>query len=217
MAAEIQFSYSVSGRTLYAVVRTTVGTVWNGTSFEAYNESNWSNYDIAMTEQGTSGYYVGTFPTVSAGVYNVDVRDRAGGSPAVTDTRVGSGSLEWDGSAVVPLSSRLPTSSYTAPDNASITAIKERTDNLPDSPAAVGDAMTLESAERTAIATALLDLSNGVESSVTVRQLLRAIGSALAGNVTTSGGSYKAISNSGTTRLTVTDDGSGNRTVTLKL
>lgn len=33
--------------------------------------------------------------------------------------------------------------SYTAPDNASITAIKAKTDNLPASPAAVGSAMTL--------------------------------------------------------------------------
>lgn len=35
---------------------------------------------------------------------------------------------------------------YTAPDNAGITAIKAKTDNLPNSPAATGDAMTLTSA-----------------------------------------------------------------------
>ena len=36
--------------------------------------------------------------------------------------------------------------SYTAPDNAGIAAIKAQTDNLPNSPAATGDAMTLTSA-----------------------------------------------------------------------
>jgi hypothetical protein len=50
------------------------------------------------------------------------------------------------------VSSRLASSSYTAPDNTSITAIKAKTDNLPASPAAVGSAMTLTSGERTAIA-----------------------------------------------------------------
>jgi hypothetical protein len=37
------------------------------------------------------------------------------------------------------VSSRLAASGYTAPDNASITAIKAKTDNLPASPAATGD------------------------------------------------------------------------------
>jgi hypothetical protein len=41
------------------------------------------------------------------------------------------------------ISSRLASASYTAPDNTSITAIKAKTDNLPASPAATGDAMTL--------------------------------------------------------------------------
>jgi len=44
------------------------------------------------------------------------------------------------------VSTRLATSGYTAPDNADITAIKAKTDNLPASPAAVGSAMTLTSA-----------------------------------------------------------------------
>ena len=44
------------------------------------------------------------------------------------------------------ISSRLATAGYTAPDNADILLIKAKTDNLPASPAAVGDAMTLTSA-----------------------------------------------------------------------
>lgn len=40
------------------------------------------------------------------------------------------------------ISSRLASASYTAPDNADITAIKAKTDNLPAAPAAVGDIPT---------------------------------------------------------------------------
>ena len=44
------------------------------------------------------------------------------------------------------ISSRLSSAGYTAPDNASVSAIKVKTDNLPVSPAAVGSAMTLTAA-----------------------------------------------------------------------
>lgn len=44
-----------SGRTIYFVIRNTAGQVWNGAAFEAFNASNWANYDVAATEQGTSG------------------------------------------------------------------------------------------------------------------------------------------------------------------
>jgi hypothetical protein len=65
-------------------------------------------------------------------------------------------------------------------------------------------------------ATALLDLSNGVETSVTPRQLLRAVGAALSGLLTGSATGtevFKGIgqSSSGTTRATYTIDSSGNR------
>ena len=44
------------------------------------------------------------------------------------------------------VTSRLASASYTAPDNAGVTAIKAKTDNLPASPAAVGSAMALTAA-----------------------------------------------------------------------
>jgi hypothetical protein len=102
--------------------------------------------------------------------------------------------------------------------NATEVAIKAKTDNLPASPAAVGSAMTLTSGERDAAATALLDLTNGVEASITVRGALRAIASALAGVLSGAGGSgnatvtVRAVGNAGTTRLTVETDEDGNRT-----
>jgi len=102
--------------------------------------------------------------------------------------------------------------------NATETAIKAKTDLIPASPAAVGSAMTLTSGERDSIATALLDLSNGVETSVTVRNALRYIASSVVGVLSGAGGTgtatitIKAIGNDGTTRLTVETDEDGNRT-----
>lgn len=100
-------------------------------------------------------------------------------------------------------------------------AIKLKTDLIPNEPAAVGSAMTLTTGERDSIAAALLDLANGVETSVTVRKALRAMAAVLAGDATgagTAGEAYKAIGNSGTTRVTPNADENGNRSaVTLNL
>lgn len=112
MASEIQLAYGVSGRFFYAVVRSTQGEVWNVSfsQLEAYNGSNWPDYAVPLTEQGTSGYYVGDFPAflVVAGVYAVEVRSRSSAlaTPNLADPLVGTGSIEWSGTAVVPLSSR---------------------------------------------------------------------------------------------------------------
>lgn len=107
MAGEIQTAH-LSGKNVYALVRNATGSVWNGSSFVTYATANLSSYAISLTEQGTaSGYYTGIFPTVSAGVYAIVACERAGGSPAEGDSLIASGNLEWDGSAVVSMSSRL--------------------------------------------------------------------------------------------------------------
>lgn len=107
MAGEIQVAH-VSGKNIYALVRNANGSVWNGTTFVTYATANLSSYALSLTEQGTaSGYYAGTFPGAAAGVYSLAAYERAGGSPAEGDVLIATGNLEWDGSAVVPLSSRL--------------------------------------------------------------------------------------------------------------
>lgn len=72
--------------------------------------------------------------------------------------------------ADVATSTRLATAGYTAPDNASITAIKAKTDNLPASPAAVGSAMTLteayDAAKTAAQAGSAMTLTTGERTSV---------------------------------------------------
>ena len=73
---------------------------------------------------------------------------------------------------------------------------------------------SLTSTERNAIADAHLDRADGIETGVTPRQAERYQSAVLAGVVTGAGTGtevFKAINNSGTTRVTVTDDVSGNR------
>lgn len=102
MAGEIVFSHT-TGRTCYAQVWNNVGQIYNTASaaFQAYATANIADYDIAATEQGTaSGIYVASMPAVAAGVYGVVAKERAGGSPAESDTVVGEGDILWDGSIV---------------------------------------------------------------------------------------------------------------------
>lgn len=103
MAAELQMPY-LSAKTVYFLIRNATGSIYNGSTFEAYVTANYSTYDVAATEQSTSGYYTATFPSVSAGIYNITVKEQAGGSPAESDAAIGSGVIQWTGSAVVPLS-----------------------------------------------------------------------------------------------------------------
>lgn len=103
MAGELQRRFT-TGQTIYAQVRSPVGTIWNGTALEAYLTANIANYDVAMTEQGTaSQLYAGTFPAAAvAGVYRVSYWDRVGGAPAETDTYIDTEWIEWSGSVLLP-------------------------------------------------------------------------------------------------------------------
>jgi hypothetical protein len=112
MANEIQIATPFSSVTLWAIARSALGTVVKVSdgSLVAYVTANLANYVITMTQQGTaSGYYTGTMPPAAAGIYFLTVYQQAAGSPAEGDrvNIVGSGWVEWDGAAVVPLSSRV--------------------------------------------------------------------------------------------------------------
>ena len=98
-----------TGQTIYVLLSNSTDQVYStvGSSFGNYATGSLADYDIALTEQGTaSGRYAGNMPAVAAGVYHFDAFIRAGVSPAETDERVWTGEIEWDGSAVVALSSR---------------------------------------------------------------------------------------------------------------
>lgn len=98
MAGEIQIDLgpSYAGITAYAMLRSVTGTVYNTASlaFEAFNASNIADYDIALTEQGASGYFTGNVPAaILATAIYATIKQRAGGSPAVSDNSIGGGEL----------------------------------------------------------------------------------------------------------------------------
>lgn len=99
MPESIQFTHT-SGEDLYANVRDSSSDIWNESSFETYDSDNYTNYDIALTEQGISGVYVGSFPSVDAGLYSVVVYERPGPSPKEGDDSLGAYSVLWDGTAL---------------------------------------------------------------------------------------------------------------------
>lgn len=101
MANELQVFNLTSGSTYYAVVLNEAGEYWNGgtSAFEAYNASHWTNYAVSSETANSAGDWLGDFPTgiTTAGTYSVQVRLRAGGSAAITDTTVADGTIQWDG------------------------------------------------------------------------------------------------------------------------
>jgi hypothetical protein len=97
--------------------------------------------------------------------------------------------------------------------DAAVSQVKTKTDKIPDAPAAVGSAMTLESAQRDAIAAALLDLGNAVDGK-TLRQALRIIAAVLAGKVSGAGSgteTFRGLDDQNN-RVVVVADAYGNRT-----
>ncbi len=109
MSNEIQVAYE-TGRTVYSLIRDRTGRVWStsgGTGgFESYSTARYADYPVSLTEQGSaSAFYAGTMPAaVPPGVYSVQAKRQAGGSPAETDPAFGGGDIQWNGSAVAPLS-----------------------------------------------------------------------------------------------------------------
>lgn len=109
MANEIRYRdpSGTTGLNLYAFRFTPTGTVWNGSSHVAFNASSWATYAITLSAFSGGGFYAADMPAAGAGKYEITVFRRAGGAPAATDQSLGAGEIEWDGSAEVPLSSRL--------------------------------------------------------------------------------------------------------------
>lgn len=99
-----------SGANIYVVIRNSLGQVYRAdtTLFETYLTANLTltKYAIALTEQGTaSGMYGLTFPTaIPAGIYSVVAKYRASTNPAESDLTAGAGDVQWDGTAIVPVS-----------------------------------------------------------------------------------------------------------------
>jgi hypothetical protein len=109
MPGEVKTKGPGTGMTCYFLIRGSGSSVWStsgGTGgFEGFDSDHWTDYDVALTEQGASNIYVGNFPAaVPAGVFDIDARQQAAGSPAQTDNCFAGGEVEWDGTKRLPLS-----------------------------------------------------------------------------------------------------------------
>lgn len=100
---------SVSGLTVYAAVLNETSRIWNGSAFEVYSSGNYPNYDVTVTEQGSSGIYVGDFPVaiVDEGHYEIFYFIQDGGAPAEGDRILGTSSVDWDGDSVTTTGSTI--------------------------------------------------------------------------------------------------------------
>ena len=104
MANEIVAKYT-TGSTVYATLFNSVGKIWNASTFVTPFTSGWTSYAIGMTEYDTTGVYSGNFPSVAAGTYGVSIFAALSAAKLPTDICLGSGEINWDGSAEVVLNS----------------------------------------------------------------------------------------------------------------
>ncbi len=109
MSSELITRGPSTGAVLYSTIRGSGQSIWStsgGTGgFEAFNAANYTDYDISLTEQGSTNIFIGNAPlALPAGVFNVFASQRVGGSPAVSDPIIAFGTLEWNGTETVPLS-----------------------------------------------------------------------------------------------------------------
>jgi len=110
MSNEILLSY-INGQTTYALVfNAASGTIWNTSgsigAFEAYATANYGVYAISLTALGISSpFFEGNFPSaIPPGLYSIVGKVQVGGSPAETDSTIGSQDFQWNGSNPIPLS-----------------------------------------------------------------------------------------------------------------
>lgn len=110
MAKEIMLARNASTETLWMFITRPGGEVWDvpGNNWEVWGAGQLANYAITMVQAPSSiGVYWGDFPPVAAGTYVVVIKSQAGGSPAAGDPVAAQLRIEWDGTRIVPLSSRL--------------------------------------------------------------------------------------------------------------
>jgi hypothetical protein len=106
-ANELFWRDTKTGQTEYATIRNASRQYWNTQTpaLESLTVANWANYAVTLSETPASSYfYVGSWPAAlsTAGWYWVDVFEQAGGSPAISDTLVGTYDAYWDGSNFAP-------------------------------------------------------------------------------------------------------------------
>ena len=101
MSRELHCSFPGDSANLYAQIRRpSDGFVWNGSAFAAWADGSVADYDIALTARG-GDHYDADFPTAITGAATYVIRyyERAGATPAITDTLLRTERLYWNGTA----------------------------------------------------------------------------------------------------------------------
>jgi len=93
--ARIGFRYSETSVNIYGVLTNLSNQHRNAdiASFENYDATNWTSYDHELSETDDYFYEL-ILPTLSDGSYYIELFLRAGGSPALTDAKVGEKAFE---------------------------------------------------------------------------------------------------------------------------
>lgn len=109
MASEIGFAYP-AGKTMYVQLRNRTNQIWStsgGTGgFSTYNSAFIEDYQLDATQQGVADdYYTANWPAACPpGVYNLVAKQQMGVSAAESDPTVATGTEQWNGTAILPLS-----------------------------------------------------------------------------------------------------------------
>ncbi len=111
MSNEVAWDYT-SGSTLYFCRFEPDGNVFvsNGSSSEVWGAGGHDadDYDVALTEVGSSGHFVGHFDTqgnIPNGSYRVTIYVQSGANPADADVAVAQGVIHWVGGKTVNVKS----------------------------------------------------------------------------------------------------------------
>jgi hypothetical protein len=106
-----QIAIAATGQTVKAVIQDMqTAQIWNGSSMEVYNSSDWASYNVSMPEQAGSGRYILTIPGgLPAGNYWVTPYLLSNPpTPSLgADTPLDILRLGWNGSAIIEINSGL--------------------------------------------------------------------------------------------------------------
>ena len=108
MASELSVT-NTTGTNVYAILIVSTGSdggkYWKHDSsiLETFSAANWGNYDVPLTEDAGTGIFRVGMPAVPSGnYYDVLFYARAGGSPAVSDTKLAAGRWQVTGAGWLP-------------------------------------------------------------------------------------------------------------------
>lgn len=190
MANEIQAFYSLGYNLYSVVVHPFTGQVWNtsGGAFENGLAADWASYAIVLAPQGSTPLYAGNFPTqiTTVASFGYGVFLQSGGSPATSDSIVGRGTVDWNGSAAALQSVLLGAAGL---DSVLVES------GITPSPALTNDASTQ------------LAAINGRQALALIQSLLAGLLSGAANNAP----AFKAVGKPSVTRLAGTTDVNANR------